>query len=366
MIRAIVSFIIFSGIFVGGVESFAGERREFYNGVRGLGMGGASVAVVNDETALALNPAALGRLRDFYGTVVDPELDFSWKITDYHRSKAFSQPFKIDNVLPTMQQNLGAYYHARFQMMPSFVAPNFGIGILMKNTLDLEVKEATAADVFYQDDLALLLGYNLRLWGGRIKIGFSAKVISRIEVSETDVDPGTQEMDLPSLADAELLREGVGVGTDVGLILTAPWVLLPTLAVVARDVGGTTFDSMSGVRNKDATVRPREVLQDLDVGLSVSPIHSKDHRSVWTIEYRGVLTAGDETDKAKLMHAGFEYNFGDVVFLRLGYNQRYWTAGAELASERYQFQFATYGEEIGDGTRPREDRRYTFKAAYRF
>lgn len=347
------------------VDAAAAERREFYNGIRGLGMGDTAVAVVNDETALALNPAALGRLRDFYGTVVDPELDFSWKITDYHRADAFSQPFDLVDVMPTMQTNEGSYYHARFQMMPSFVAPNFGIGILMKKTLDLEVTTPTTSNVFLQDDMALLLGYNLRLWGGRIKIGFTGKLISRIELNETDLDP-TQSLDLPSLATAGFLTEGVGVGTDVGLMLTAPWVLLPTLGFVVRDMGGTRFDSMSGVRNKDATVRPDEQPQDLDVGFSVSPIHAKNQRSVWTIEYRGVLTAGDETDKAKLLHAGLEYNFGDVIFLRAGYNQRYWTAGAELASEKFQFQLATYGEEIGDETAPREDRRYAFKFAFRF
>lgn len=350
---------------LGWSSAFADERREFYNGIRAQGMGGASVATVNDETALVLNPAALGRLRDFYGTIVDPELDFSWKITDFHRAHAFSQPFDMDEVMRTMTTNQGEYYHARLQMMPSFVAPNFGIGILMKKTLDMEVRSATEADTFYQDDLSLLLGYNLRLWDGRIKIGVTGKLISRIELNETGMSP-TQPMDLPSLGAADKLTEGVGFGTDIGLMLTAPWAMLPTLGLVLRDFGGTSFDMTSGVRNKDATLRPDSVAQDLDAGISISPIHGKGHRSVWTIEYRGILTASEESDKAKLIHVGMEYNYGDVVFLRAGYHQRYWTAGAELASEQFQFQIASYGEEIGDETKPREDRRYALKIAFRF
>ena len=47
-----------------GAGAGAQEIRENYNGVRSLGMGGASIAVVNDETALLLNPAALGKLSD--------------------------------------------------------------------------------------------------------------------------------------------------------------------------------------------------------------------------------------------------------------------------------------------------------------
>ena len=39
---------------------------EFYRGVRQMGMGGASIAVVNDETAPLSNPNGLGRLRDYF------------------------------------------------------------------------------------------------------------------------------------------------------------------------------------------------------------------------------------------------------------------------------------------------------------
>ncbi|MBX3032523.1 MAG: hypothetical protein KF865_01265 [Bdellovibrionaceae bacterium] len=343
----------------------ARERREFYNGIRALGMGGASVAAVNDETALYLNPAALGRLRDIYGTILDPELDISKNLPDMSRVKGFSQPFTIDSVLPSVMANTNTYYHANMQISPSFVARNFGIGLLGKYTLDAVSTGASTADVFYRDDLAFFLAYNLRLFDGRIKIGFSGKLISRIEMDEPALDT-TQALDLPSLARAGLVKEGVGAGADVGVLLTAPWVWLPTLGVVMRDVGGTPFDKASGIRNKDATQRPDPVKQDLDVGISVSPIHSNNLRSMWTLEYSGLLTAADETDKAKLVHFGTEFNFGDVFFLRAGYNQRYWTAGFELASERFQFQLATYGEEVGTPAAPAEDRRYVGKFSFRF
>jgi hypothetical protein len=47
-------------------------------------------------------------------------------------------------------------------------------------------------------------------------------------------------------------------------------------------------------------------------------------------------------------------------------NQRYWTAGLELASERFQLQFASYGEDIGPSGAPKEDRRWVGKMAIRF
>lgn len=347
-----------------GVSARAQERREFYNGIRSLGMGGVSVATVNDETALLLNPAALGRLRDFYGTIFDPEIEFNNHVSPMRREKIFNSPFSITEISRVALDNPGKQYHARAQMFPSFVGRNFGIGLLGRYVLDMRSPAADTVETFYQDDLALVLGYNLRLWGGRLKIGVSGKVISRIELNE-DLDT-TQPVDNGSLAASGALREGVGVSTDVGVQITAPWKLLPTVGAVLRDVGGTSFDKMTGFRGPDTTERPRLVRQDLDVGLSISPIHNNNVRSQWSIEYRGLLTASDEEDKAKLMHFGGELNFGDRFFLRAGYHQRYWTAGLEIATERLQFQLSSHGEEMGTADGPREDRRVAAKLAVRF
>ena len=51
-------------------------------------------------------------------------------------------------------------------------------------------------------------------------------------------------------------------------------------------------------------------------------------------------------------------------------NQRYWTAGFEVASEKFSWQIASYGEEVGTTvngvTTNKEDRRLTTKIAIRF
>ena len=341
------------------------ERREFSTGTRSLAMGGVSVATVNDETALIANPAALGRLRDFYGTIIDPELEVNNHIATIRKEQAISSSFSISKISDVALANEGKYLHSRLQYFPSFVGRNFGIGILGRSVLDMEAASATELETFYQDDLALILGYNLPLWGGRIKLGFSGKVISRHEVAAV-IDPSTQALGPSDLAAADILREGVGVSTDVGILLTAPWTFLPTVGAVLRDVGGTTFDQMTGVRGLHSDERPTAVKQDLDVGISISPIHSQLLRSHWSIEYKGVLTASDEEDKAKLIHFGSEFNVGDLFFVRFGYHQRYLTAGLEFASERLQFQMSTHGEEIGTADAPREDRRMTLKMGVRF
>ncbi|MCB0357633.1 MAG: hypothetical protein KDD40_11525, partial [Bdellovibrionales bacterium] len=83
-------------------------------------------------------------------------------------------------------------------------------------------------------------------------------------------------------------------------------------------------------------------------------------------EFRDALNVAEEEDVNRRIHAGIEFNFSDALFVRAGMNQRYWTAGLELAVMNYQIQLATYGEDIGPDNTPLEDRRYVGKFAYRF
>lgn len=341
------------------LSAYAQEVRENYNGVRGLGMGGAGVAVVNDETAMLINPAGLGRLRDSYGTIIDPEIESSYTSKRMYDAKAFTNPLDLEQAKETADVSRGSYLHTRAQVFPSYVAKNFGIGIHGIKTLDAKMTaDGTSMATYYRDDLALYLGVNLRLFDGRIKIGAVGKAIARIEIDKDIAIPGN--LDLSAQA-----SEGVGVGMDAGIMMTAPIAWLPTLAAVMRDSGSTAFTSGSGVR-MTTTERPKTVEQDIDVGLSLFPIHSNSSRSAFTIEYQKMTAAGKAVDKSRFYHVGYEYNYSDLFFFRAGMNQRYWTAGIEFASEHTQFQLATYGEDIGvDGT-PEEDRRYVFKFSFRF
>jgi hypothetical protein len=341
------------------------ERRVFYRGIRYQAMGGTMLAVANDETALLANPAGLGKIRDFYGTIFDPELELGSKAIKAYNAKAFTEPVSLKDITETMLRQTGDVYTSRQQIMPSFVAKNFGFALLKKTDLQVLANSATSVDAFYRDDLGFLLGYNLRLFEGRVKIGVTGKLISRTEVDQAAIDPTAQSMSLSSLATAGIAKQGFGFGFDTGVLLALPWTYLPTIGGVFRDVGGMSF-TQDTLNSLDGATDPNQVKADLDVGISLFPIHANQLRSTFALEYKGLLTQDDQDDKAKLMHLGYELNYSDALFFRAGYNQRYWTAGFELASESFQFQFATYGEEIGTRTNPKEDRRWVIKVVYRF
>ena len=120
-----------------------GENLEFYQGVRQLGMGGAGIALVNDETSLFTNPAGLGKLRDFIFTIFDLEVDGSSKSLDLALEGNSAELLEVQGLLSRLKKgkHQGEHFHFRSQVSPSLVIPNFGLGVLAKYEINGLVDE---------------------------------------------------------------------------------------------------------------------------------------------------------------------------------------------------------------------------------
>jgi hypothetical protein len=263
--------------------------------------------------------------------------------------------------MDTLSTKNDTYYRTKQQLSPTLVRRNVGFGLIYKNEISAEITSAapTVMDTKYINDVGAVFGANLRLFDGRIKLGASAKFINRIEVQNTALSTAGPT-DLQTIG-----SEGTAIAFDAGLLIQAPWTYIPTMGVVVRDVGDSVFDKKDGFRMR-TTTRPATVKQSVDAALAIFPIHSNNFRSVWTLEYSDITNSRNDTDNAKRVHLGIEFNAKDSFFFRLGYNQRYATAGLEVASEYFMWQLSTYGEEIGTAAAPREDRRLSMKVALRF
>jgi hypothetical protein len=345
---------------VAGTNASASEIYQFYTGVRQMGMGGAYTGIVNDETAILTNPAGLGQVRDTTLTLIDPEMSGSFNDTNIATVADYSKVLDIQKLLPLVKAKPDTHWNLKGQVFPSIVGTNFGFGLHLKYQYDAEVN--TAGTIYrydYTNDWAMAMGYCLRFFGGIIKIGTSFRLVDRTEVHQ-NLDATSTTLTLSGVG-----SEGTGVGADVGLIMTAPIATLPALSVVVRDAGNTAYGLSDGLFNA-TTTRPADTMQTIDAGISFFPLLSNHDRMTITAEYHDLMTASTETDQMRRVHAGVEFNIHDFLFIRGGLNQRYYTAGIELASESFQLQAATYGEEIGTPTTPKEDRRFVGKFSIRF
>lgn len=340
---------------------FAAEWVEGYTNARALGMGGALIGVTSDETSIYRNPANLGSIRGYFGSIIDPELEGQGTFTDVVGAGSFTKAVEVEEMASKLSGKPGEFYHARVQFTPSFTTKNFGFGLLYRNELNAEVSSTatTSMDTFYQNDLGAVLAVNYSLMGGVIKLGASAKAINRIEIVSGTLSTNGP-FDLGTIA-----AEGTGIAYDAGIMLQMPVDWVPTLSIVAHDIGDTKFSLRDGVR-VNAASQPATVKQSVDAAISLFPIHANKIRSIWTVEYRDATNSRNEAGSTKRLHIGTEINFKDLFFLRLGMNQGYYTAGVEISSERFAWQISSYGEEIGTATTPKEDRRYATRILLRF
>lgn len=358
---SLLSFIALSTL---ALQANAQQVFEFYSGVRQNAMGGAYTAVVNDETAVLLNPAGLGKIRDATFTIADPEVSVGagagkiFTLSNY--SKAAS--FKPQNILNEMNlKGSTGPIHMKAQIFPSIILENFGFGLHYKQEHDSYTDAArTNYTVRNINDFAFALAYNFRFFGGIVKLGFGAKLIDRTEIDAT-VPVATTNLDIVTFG-----AEGLGVSAVTGIVVTAPVQWLPAFSAAVQDVGGTSFTLSDGLFNRVGNRRPKHLSQKVDAGVSLSPIVSNHIRMSLTGEIHDITNMSEQQDKAKLYHAGAEINFADFFFLRGGMNQRYYTAGAEFATEQFQLQVASYGEEVGTYPAKQEDRRYVFKFTMRY
>lgn len=347
-------------------QSLATEWLETYNTTRSLGMGGAGVALSSDETALYRNPANLGSVRNIFGTFLDPEIEGSSNFVNQVTSNSTGKAFEVESVNTILNTNREKIYHARLQLTPSIVRRYFGFGLIYHSQLNAEMNAAgTQLNTQYRNDMGGVAGANISFFDGRVKLGASVKLLNRIEVTNPTLSTAGP------FGLATIGSEGTGISTDVGLLIQAPWQMIPTLGLVAHDVGDTKFNYKSGVR-LTTTNQPATVKQSVDVALALFPIHANNFRSLWTVEYSDVTNSRNDTNAKKRIHFGLETNWRDILFFRAGLNQNYWTAGFEIASERVSWQLATYGEEVGGDvvngveSASREDRRLNMKLTVRF
>ncbi len=335
---------------------------DFYQGIRQMGMGGTAVAVVNDETSLLLNPNGLGRLREPYVTLIDPEITTNMDGVGTAQELGLDAA-QVDKVYEELGGNLDKNYFMRAQIFPSFAMRNFGVGFLGKTEMLARRNSAdNVMNLLYTSDMAGVVGYNHSFFGGQVKLGVTGRYIDRVEYNGV-VDPAVQGLELKNFA-----TSGTGVGADVALSLSSPTSYLPTLSVIAKDVGDTSYTLGKGIRDDYLGVgNPNKTPMTVDVAAAIFPIWSRGTRGTFTVEYDDVLdNSGIEWGTNKKLHAGFEYNMEDNFFFRAGYNKGYITAGFEFATSNLQLQLAYYGEEIGTDADPVQDHRVAAKFVLRF
>ncbi len=328
---------------------------ELATSARGLAMGNAFIAEVEDAMSAFYNPAGLGTVRKarMHLSNFSVETNRDWLAigTKGSVSDAFSNFFKgfgLDGQRQLLLDNRGKIATNRIQFVPNFTARYISMGFFLSQKTRATIGKEDGAQFEYAKrlDYGPYTALNLSLFGGILKFGLTGMFLKRSEAIGTADPTVTFE-----LKDSDY-KKGSMLMTIAGFKLTLPWSFLPTFALTYHNA----FHKNFGTGNV-----PDMIPQQLDVGFGMTPQIGKFTRMHLEINYRDANNVRPDVSSARKILAGIEFDFFRKLYLRLGYGDGFGSGGFGIRTKRLIFDFSTYAvDTTANEFRGAEDRRFIF------
>jgi hypothetical protein len=333
---------------------FATEFFEVHTNARALGLGGAYSALVDDAESLWYNPAGIARNGGLYWTIADPKVGASDIANAYTAFTELQDPATFANALNGLY---GEPVWLGGSAKSSFIMPYFAVAYFydVDGSFLAENPVSPTFTTNYITDTGVALGTGFSI-GSILQMGFATKYVTRTgdrvdwgAQTIADIIAGTSSPDL--IFDTLSATKGTGYAFDMGLNLTIPLPVQPTISFVWKNIGNTKYRAGIG---EDT---PPTDYSDMSVGASML-------FDAWIVHFVPVLEVKHIEDGGQIgqkLHMGVELGL-PFIDLRAGLHQGYYTAGLGLDLGILKIDAATWGVELGGYPGQYESRRYMVQA----
>ena len=355
---AVVALSIAS--WIGSEMSYAQGFNPFYRGVRAQAMGGAFVAVADDEQAMWLNPAGLAGVEDRSLHYLSLDIDGAYDIlTAYLENAASLANLGVDTVNALMGKNL----YARGTVTPAFIIPGFAIGAIFDAQTALFVNNQAfpmlTAGYQYTYGIQVATAVSFKLGSrstrrkksviGELRLGLAGKVLWK--------RGGYQTVPLEFLFRADeglaLINElawpwGMGYGMDLG----AMWIMNPSQSL--RITLGSAFINFGDVTYSPGG--PAKEKGNFKVGASLR-VGNDSTNVLVAYEQQNIQ---EDVDFRLKQHFGVQLKAG-ALSLFGGIHQTSLTFGAAFDLWIFRTTVASYAQELASQALVDSNRRYMLR-----
>jgi hypothetical protein len=351
-------------------DAFAGitELRELYRGAKAQAMGGASVAMVEDEQAIFLNPAGLAGVKkslvNYMVIDIEASSDTIASVSDLSTLNNFNAS--------ALNRLIGKDVYGRVQISPSIAMPSFGLALLVdqQNAVLAKNLNLPQVTVGYQSTYGFQFGYGTSIRGngrasrrgrggrksssigrGDLRVGIAGKVLWRR--GSYQLLPFTEIMNVSQDTITGIMGTyGIGFGADIGTQYVMP--VSPSLQLSAgfalSNIGGVSFSSGADSQPSAAA---------FGLGLKYS-MQSFGARLAW--DYRNAFA---DADWRKKTHIGLALDI-PMFSIYAGLNQMKYSYGLGFDLWLFQVTAVSYAEELGAILNLDTERRYLLQLALKF
>jgi hypothetical protein len=329
---------------------------------RGLLMGDAYTAAVNDEFSLFYNPASLGRhQRDFTIHMINPSVSVNNVLADAER-------FEDIPDTPTGFADVAMNYpiHAGVGLAPGFKLFNFGMTYIIQDQVDLLMRNKISPqlDLDYRSDRGVVMGFALPLTGRRLSevggsqtsLGVGVKYLKRkglldsLSLTGGDVLEAIENSgDTDALLDSLGVVEGRGWGFDLGLEHVIrkgaeQWVF----GLSGLDMTDTDFSYETNPQKKQVAANRNQV----NFGVSWM-LRTAMFKSTFSLDVRNLT---DYMDTAQRFRVGLEVG-NPIISILAGWNAGYLSYGVAIDLQMIKIIAGLYGVEAGGSYRSIQNKR---------
>lgn len=347
---------------------------------RMLSMGGAGAAVTGDKDSAMMNPAGLNDVQKsrwmvlpftveipFDVGLLTDSLDVQDFLSDDTKTDAQKREKFEDFLGDVESMALGT----RVNFYPSWTRKNFHIGLLADFYVNPKFRAGgvTSNQVMELGGSAgtggLILGASHAFLNNRLQVGLTVKPLYRVSLTDKQTQTAhdlVKGMDPNGSFKDEILgknvadRKGFAVGADLGVKYYLPFLegWKPTVAVTYQDIGNTRFFGSSN--------KPRNIEQSVSAGLAVEKRFGIT-KNTFAVDFRNLT---EEQEFENKIHFGAESVLFDLIALRAGMSQLYWTAGLGLETRFFEFDFYVAAKEAGEKAHIQEERVLGTRLAFAF
>lgn len=312
----------------------AQELPDINRNLRSLGMGGVQIVNVLPGDAVFYNPAALGKVEGLNFQLLNAGLGVNG-LDVYNKIRDAGDLTDMNN----FNNLVGTRVWLDGVGKASFTMPYFGVGYYTdyQQIMELHDPAFPKFKTTFQNDSAYVIGGAIPL-GPSGYMGLNLKRMTRWGGNTLEIDASTvTNMDDVIALKDQFQNKGQGYGVDFAMMteLSAP--LNPTLSVVWRDIGDTSFIKTAG------TEAPPHIKQNLIFGAGVGlDLPGLD----WALGFEARHLLDPDVNIGKKLHLGTEISL-PLIDLRAGISQGYFSYGAGFNFLVFRFDAVSYSEELG-------------------